>query len=205
MDQQEVAGSAKDLAVDVPEQLPDHDPEQPASGDGGVFERPMNLGLDANRFVAFRPAAGDKEMKLMTGAAGAMAGAGIAGVDPKRHAVGEFRFAGIRRERLLLSADCDLEAEAVLVPGDSHVGEVLERVDGGEILEPARFRQIDDCIAALERHFLDRPARMRDANQKSGGDEGHGLSDFERLPRSIENDSVTIEHIAAEDVMRVDW
>ena len=42
-----------------------------------------------------------------------------------------------------------------------------------ELFEREHRGLIDDCIAALERHFLDRPARMRDANQKSGRNEGH--------------------------------
>ncbi len=47
----------------------------------------MDLYLTKDRFIFIGPATARKEMKLMAIAAGAMAAAGIAGIDPERDAV----------------------------------------------------------------------------------------------------------------------
>src|SRR5260370_258564 len=78
--------------------------------------------------VVSGPAPAGQEVKLMAVAAGAMAGTGVARVDPERDTVGDARSGDVALGRLRFAADLDLHPDAQLVPGQADVSEIVPAV-----------------------------------------------------------------------------
>src|SRR5262249_45240587 len=112
----------------------------------GVLQSPIDLRLDQSRFVPFRAATSGEEVKLMAIAAGPVDGAGVAGIEPERNAVGTARPAGVSPGRLVLAFDLDLQTDTEIIPGQADIGEVAPLVHAGKVIHPAFFRQVEQAI-----------------------------------------------------------
>src|SRR5579883_3497667 len=138
-----------------------------------ILQSAIDLALHECRFVLLRPASGSKEMELMAVAAGSMACACIARVNPDRRAVGEPRPRDIANRRLFLAAHFHLQGQSAFVPGYAHIRERTPLVHGGKTVEPAHFRQIEQIIIALARQLGDVPTGIANAEEKAIRNQRH--------------------------------
>src|SRR5207302_11779 len=81
----------------------------------------VDLRLGEGRLIALGAIGGRQQVELMAVPAGAMAGAGVARVDPEGDAVRQPRPADVALRRLVLAAHRDLNAKTAFVPCQADV------------------------------------------------------------------------------------
>src|SRR5438876_12374240 len=103
----------------------------------------------------------------MAVAAGSVAGAGVARIDPQRHAVGGARARSVALRLLILAAHLDLKADTEIVPRQPHVREIPAPVHRSEVIHATRFRKIEQAIVVLSGKLLNVQAWITDAKQET--------------------------------------
>src|SRR5207244_12310265 len=111
----------------------------------GVLPSPANLYLAEDRLVLVAAPSARQEMKLVAVATGAVAGAGVARIDPERHSVGAAQLVTAPLGQLLFAFDLQLQSQAELVPGQPNIGEVFSFIHGREVFDPAGLQQIEQA------------------------------------------------------------
>jgi hypothetical protein len=97
----------------------------------------VDLRLGEGRLLTLAPSSSGQQVELMTVTAGAVAGAGVAGIDPESDAVGEARPVGVALWWLPLAAYLDLHPEAQLIPRKVDLGKGLLSIHYAQVIQPA--------------------------------------------------------------------
>ena len=140
-----------------------------------IGEGAVDLGLHHARLIVIGTAAGRQEMKLMAITAGAMAGPGIARVQPEGEAVGAARPGDVADRRILLAGDFHLHPQAQFVPGQVDFREILRIFGSGKVVDSMLRGKFEQAILRRTRHGTQIPARMSDSAQEALRDERHAL------------------------------